>query len=73
MGSQKEKFFGCENSYTFYLMATGNKNRRKTTVYIEEEFLNLLRKYGYNINTLINYLIEQFLKMEGKFTIPESS
>jgi hypothetical protein len=67
------KISGSEFSYTFYLMATGRKKRKKVTFYLEEEYLEILRKNGYmnSISDLLNYLVELFLRKEGLFNPPD--
>lgn len=64
-------------SLTFYLAATGQKNRKKTTVYIENIYLEKLRSLGIMDNKFLsdifNYLLEIFLKDFEHLTYEEIS
>lgn len=58
-------------SLTFYLMASGRKRRRKTSVWIEEIYLKKLKGDGVCVSDVVNFLLEQFLRKTGKLTDEE--
>lgn len=53
-------------SLTFYLMASGKKNRVKTSVWIERIYLDRLKEDGACISDIVNFLLEQYLRQKGK-------
>lgn len=58
-------------SLTFYLMASGKKDRVKTTVWIERIYLDILKDEGICISDTVNFLLEQYLKQRGKLNVKE--
>jgi len=58
-------------SLTFYLMATGKRDRIQRSVWIERIYYDILKKQNINISDLINYLLEFYLKEIGYLDIKE--
>ncbi|MFP3908298.1 MAG: hypothetical protein ACLFVI_07400 [Archaeoglobaceae archaeon] len=54
-----------EDSFTYFLMATGKSNRLKKTVRIESIYYDIMRKEGMNASELVNYLLEKHLREVG--------
>ncbi|MFP4558658.1 MAG: hypothetical protein ACOC5L_04580 [Halobacteriota archaeon] len=54
-----------EDSFTYFLMATGKSNRLKKTVRIESIYYDIMRKEGMNASELVNYLLEKHLREIG--------
>ncbi|AIY91116.1 hypothetical protein [Geoglobus acetivorans] len=58
-------------SLTFYLMASGKKNRKQTSVWIEKIYLDKLKEDGVCLSDLVNFLLEQYLRQKGKLDVKE--
>ena len=58
-------------SLTFYLMASGKKNRVKTSVWIEKIYLDRIKEDGACISDIVNFLLEQYLRQKGKLDVKE--
>ena len=58
-------------SLTFYLIATNNKDRVRTTVYIERIYKEILDREGVPLSDLINHLLEIWLRQTGKLDVAQ--
>jgi len=58
-------------SLTYFLMASGRKDRVKTTIWLERIYKEKLKDEQMHLSDLINFLIEKYLREKGKLNVME--